>query len=190
VQLAGTDGASHGEDGLFMVWYGALVGIFCGLLYLAGAIWRYRPIEGTVGLERFVLNNMSGADEIKKHTEHSIHIENSWEEEIRKAISLTDFSPEREALATDNQQQAYSGGAGIRGQLRYDEISKAICEKIKKDPTSWMAHTEGARVAIEMGDLDTAIREMNLAITVAPEKLKAPLGKIITQLDRSVNTNK
>jgi hypothetical protein len=53
-----------------------------------------------------------------------------------------------------------------------------------------MAHTEGARVAIEMGDLDTAIREMNLAITVAPEKLKAPLGKIITQLDRGVNTNK
>jgi hypothetical protein len=190
VQLAGTDGASHGEDGLFVVWYGALVGIFCGLLYLAGAIWRYRPIEGPVDLERLVLNNISGAEGTKKHTEHSIHIENSWEEEIRKAISLTDFSPEREALATDNQQQAYSSGAGLRGQLRYDEISKAICEKIKKDPTSWMAHTEGARVAIEMGDLDTAIREMNLAITVAPEKLKAPLGKIITQLDRGVNTNK
>ena len=190
VQLAGTDGTSHGEDSLFIVWYGALAGIFCGLLYLGGAIWRYRPIEGAVGLERLALNNMPGAEETKKHTEHSIHSENSWEEEIRKAISLTDLSQKEEALAMDRQQQAHDRGAGLLGQLRYDEISRAICEKIKRDPNSWMAHTEGARVAIEMGDFDTAIREMNLAITVAPEKLKAPLGKIITQLDGGVNINK
>jgi hypothetical protein len=190
VQLAETDGASHGEDGVFALWYGALAGIFSGLLYLGGAIWRYRPIEGAGVLEQLMLNNIPGAEETKKHTEHSIHIENSWEEEIRKAISLTDLSQKEEALAMDRQQQAHNGGAGLRGQLRYDEISKAICEKIKREPNSWMAHTEGARVAIEMGDLDTAIREMNLAITVAPEKLKAPLGKIITQLDGGVNTNK
>lgn len=190
VQLAENDGASHSEDSLFALWYGATAGIFCGLLYLAGAIWRHRLIAGAVALERLVLNNMPGAKETKKHMEHSIHIENSWEEEIRKAISLTDFSPEKEAIAMDSQQKAYGSGAGLRGQLRYDEISKAIYEKIKKEPNSWMAHTEGARVAIEMGDLDTAIREMNLAMTVAPEKLKAPLGKIITQLDRGVDTNK
>jgi hypothetical protein len=190
VQLAEADRTSHSEDGLFAVWYGALAGIFSGLFYLAGAIWRHRLIEGAVALERLVLNHMPGAEGTKKHTEHSIHIENSWEEEIRKAISLTDLSYKEEALAMDSQQQAHNGGAGLRGQLRYDEISKAICEKIKREPNSWMAHTEGARVAIEMGDLDTAIREMNLALTVAPEKLKAPLGKIITQLDGGVNTNK
>ena len=190
IQLAGTDGAGHDKDGLFALWYGALAGIFSGLLYLAGAIWRHRLIEGAVALERLVLNRLPGAEEIKKHTAHSIHMENSWEEEIRKAISLTDFGHKEEALAMDGQQQAHNGGAGLRGQLRYDEISKAICEKIKREPNSWMAHTEGARIAIEMGDLDTAIREMNLALTVAPEKLKAPLGKIITQLDGGVNTNK
>lgn len=190
VQLAATDGASHGEDGLFVSWYGALTGILCGLLYLLGAIWRYRPIEGTGAPGQLVLNNMPGAEETMKYTEHSIHMENSWEEEIRKAISVTDFSREEEALAMESQQQAYGRGAGLRGQLRYDEISKAICEKIKREPNSWMAHAEGARIAIEMGDLDTAIREMNLAITVAPENLKAPLNKIITQLDKGVNTNK
>jgi hypothetical protein len=190
VQLAETDGASHGEDGLFALWYGVLAGIFSGLLYLGGAIWRHRLIEGAVALERLVLNYIPGAEETKRHMERSIHIENSWEEEIRKAISMTDLSHAEESLATGSQQQAYGGAAGLRGQLRYDEIAKAICEKIKREPNSWMAHTEGARVAIEMGDLDTAIREMNLAITVAPENLKAPLNKIITQLDGGVNTNK
>jgi hypothetical protein len=53
-----------------------------------------------------------------------------------------------------------------------------------------MAHTEEARIALATGDFETAIREIKLASTVAPESLKPQLNKIIMQLDKNVEISK
>jgi tetratricopeptide (TPR) repeat protein len=120
----------------------------------------------------------------------------SWESEVREAIALTAIGCEEEALAARDhsldmdRRQIYGGGSGLQGLLRYDEVSEAIREKIKRDPNSWMAHTEKARVALSAGDWETAVAEIKLAVAVAPEKLRPKIEKIVGQLDKTVGANR
>lgn len=118
--------------------------------------------------------------------------EKFWESEVREALSLTALGREEEVLAARDHSLAMDGRRvnGLHELLRYGEVSEAIREKIKKDPSSWMAHTEEARIALATGDFETAIREIKLASTVAPESLKPQLNKIILQLDKNVEISK
>ncbi len=115
---------------------------------------------------------------------------------MREAIALTAIGCEEEALAARDhsldmdRRQLYGGGSGLQGLLRYDEVSEAIREKIKRDPNSWMAHTEKARVALSAGDWETAVAEIKLAVAVAPEKLRPKIEKIVGQLDKTVGANR
>ena len=118
--------------------------------------------------------------------------EKFWESEVREALSLTALGREEEALAARDHSLAMDRRRvnGLHELLHYGEVSEAIREKIKKDPNSWMAHTEEARIALATGDFETAIREIKLASTVAPESLKPQLNKIIMQLDKNVEISK
>jgi hypothetical protein len=160
-----------------LVWYGALTGILCGLAYFSFAAWRY----GSTGA--FAAEREDG----------TIHMENSWAEGIRNMIAQTDLGREEIPLPAA-EGFAMNGDGHGKGEeqepgspVRSDEVPQAIRDGIEKDPKSWMAHTEEARIALAEGDFDTAIEEVKLAITVAPEKLKAQLNKIILQLDRNVD---
>jgi hypothetical protein len=171
-------------------WHGVLAGILCGLLYLSSAVWRYLPIGNGMTRERLTRNNDSAAG-IMKDGFGTADFESLWEREIREAIALTDIGREEEALTARSEalagQQRNDSSSGITGQLHYDEVSEAIREKIKREPNSWMAHTEEARIALTSGDFDKAIQEIRLAMTIAPEKMKPQLDKIIAQLDKNVS---
>jgi hypothetical protein len=181
-------------------WHGALAGILCGFLYLSSAMWRYLPIQGAAAQERFVLKGESGAAEANQ-ANTSADFE-SWEKQVREAIASTDIGREEEARSA--KEGRVNGSATeltygltsdpgnvshneLEGHLHFHEVEEAIRAKAKREPNSWMAHTEEARAALAGGDYDTAIKEINLAITVAPEKMKPQLGKIITQLDKSMS---
>ncbi len=58
------------------------------------------------------------------------------------------------------------------------------------DPNSWIAHFEASRLAVATGDCDAAVKEAKLAVTVAAEALKAPLGDFVRQLEHKVDINK
>lgn len=167
-------------------WHALLAGILCGLLYLTSAVWRYMPISSVAVQRPLTAGSSSGAEPANSFTDFQ-----DWEKEVKQALALTDIGREEEAVAAREEavvgQQQVDRGSGIKGQLLYEEISQAIQEKVKREPDSWMAHTEGARAALAGGDYDTAIKEINLAITVAPEKLKPQLDRIITRLDRNVS---
>jgi hypothetical protein len=102
VRLAGDAGAGQGESGSW--WYWPLAGMLCGLLYLGGAILRYRSIERAAPLEPPVLNNNLNEEKATEHTE------DRWANEVLKSLSLTGIGHEDEAsaprhkpLAVDNQ---------------------------------------------------------------------------------------
>ncbi len=187
--------ATYGEPGSW--WHGVLAGILCGFLYLSSAVWRYLPIQGTAPREPLVFNRDTGV-EAAKSMDGPTDLA-SWESQIKKALALTDIGRQEEGLplqqeaesvrkeaATDGQQTS-ARGPELKGQLHYDEVAEAIREKVKREPDSWMAHTEQARVALAGGDYDMAIKEIKLAMTVAPEKMKPQLGKIIMQLDKNMS---
>ena len=160
------------------MWYGALAGILCGFLYLAGATRQYRPATNNV------LDNKVGAEESTECAEGFSGIEESWENEVRKALAESDLGREYEGLATHNQHRIYGLGLGIEGQIYSDQVPEAVRDTIMKDPNCWMAHTEEARIALTKGNFDTAIKQIKQAIIVAPEKLKDQLNEIAMQLEK------
>jgi hypothetical protein len=174
-----------------------LAGILCGFLYLSSAVWRYLPIAGSVASAPLALNGDAGV-EAAKLADAPTDLA-GWEKEIKRALAETEIGRQEEPLLARQEavnghgesvtveQQVIVHGPELKGQLHYDEVSEAIRAKAKQEPNSWMAHTEEARVALAGGDYDTAIKEIKLASTVAPEKMRPQLDKIITQLDRNIS---
>jgi tetratricopeptide (TPR) repeat protein len=163
-------------------WQGLLAGMLCGLLYLTSAVWRYLPIDRSAARNPV----FPGVAPVNNFTNFQ-----EWEKEVKQALALTDIGQQKQVLVAREEvvvsQQQLDLGRELKGQLRYDEVSQAIQEKVKEEPNNWMAHTEEARAALAGGDYDTAIKEMNLAITMAPDNLKPKLERIIMHLDRNVS---
>src|SRR5208282_5137332 len=56
-------------------------------------------------------------------------------------------------LAADSSQpQIHTFARGLQGQGREDEALELFPDNIKKDPNSWVAHNEVARIAVAAGD--------------------------------------
>jgi tetratricopeptide (TPR) repeat protein len=91
-------------------------------------------------------------------------------------------------MGTQLQIQSY--GRGLQTQGHYEEALALFRDNIKKDPNSWIAHNEAARIAVARGDYDTAIKEMKLALSVAPETFRGQINRLITQLENKVDINK
>ncbi|HZD48146.1 MAG TPA: hypothetical protein VE178_05305 [Silvibacterium sp.] len=117
--------------------------------------------------------------------------EKKWEKIVRETLAQTSigkefktFNRNDEAVVIDNQKQVYSEGS--RAQERPSRNLKDLVEVVGdniQDPDIWMPHTKAAQVALEVNDLDTAIREIKLAIAVAPGKLKTWLDNFLVQLE-------
>jgi hypothetical protein len=143
VRLAGDAGARQSESGLS--WYWPLAGILCGLLYLGGAIWRYRPIERVAP----VVNNTLTAEKATDYAGSFINTDDRWAKEVLESLSLTGVRHEDEAiaerhkpLAVDSQQQVDRGAPGLQGH--YDEVPAVVRDNIERNPNSWMVHSEEA----------------------------------------------
>jgi hypothetical protein len=168
-----------------------VAGILCGFLYLSSAVIRYLPIGSAVGQSPLVATNIPSPEEAVRQVERSPDFER-WEKEVKEALARTSIGREEEAAhaardeKSTSQPKVHFPGPEVKGQLQYEEVAEAIREKVKREPNSWVAHTEEARTALAGGDYDTAIKEMKLAINVAPEKMRPQIDKIIAQLDKNV----
>jgi len=181
VRLAGNAGT--GQSGSGLLWYWPLAGILCGLLYLGGVIWRYRPVESAPSLEPPVLNNKLSTEGATEYGGNLIQIEDRWTKEVLKSLSLTGigredeaFAPRQKPVSVDKQQQADSGVPGLQGQAHDDEVLR-------------MAPSEETRISLATGDTDTDVKAIKLATTVT-EEVKAQLSKVVRQLDRNVEIHK
>lgn len=105
----------------------------------------------------------------------------AWAQEVQAVLTETSLGWEE---CTDvSCREAHAGKNGAR---RYEEIMQAVHDKISHDPNIWMAHTEAARAAMAAQDFERAAREMQLAIDVAPEKLKAGIAEVALQMKRAL----
>lgn len=196
VQLARE--ADTGHSGNAPVWYGTLAGVLCGLLYLAGAGWRYRRNESPapVPQEQVQDNARVRAGQGTPYPDSSIRSDDRWETEVRKALSLTTLGRDDKAFVAPDQKPAVSGPQQLQvrpephEQFRFEPLSVLRGDGDAMDSDTWVAHAEEARSALARHDVETAVNEMKLAIIAAPEKLRIQLSKIAMQMNKMVDTDK
>jgi tetratricopeptide (TPR) repeat protein len=145
----------------------------------------------------YLLNNNLSAEEAAKYANHSIDIEDRFENEMTKSRALEALGHKEEALAArnkaialGNQSQLHDFGRGLQAQGHQDEALDLFRSNIKKDPNSWIGHNESARVAVAKGDYDTAVKEMKLAAAESPEGLKNQHADLIRRLQNKEDINK
>jgi hypothetical protein len=145
----------------------------------------------------YLLDNHLNAEEALKYARASIDNEDRFENEYVKARVLTALGRKDDAKAArdraiqmGSQLQIQSYARGLQAQGHYEEALDLFRDNIKKDPNSWVAHNEAARLAVALGDYDTAIKEMKLALSLAPETFRGQINRLIPQLQNKVDINK
>ncbi len=125
--------------------------------------------------------------------------EDRFENEITKSRALTVLGRPTEALAARDRALALGTHrlarsrclpAACRRTAARRKPSSSFRINIKKDPTSWIAHNNTARLAVAKGDFDTAIKEMTLAEAGAPDALKSAHADLIRRLRQHEDINK
>lgn len=145
----------------------------------------------------YLMDNKMSSDEALKDANRSIQIEDRFENEMDKARALDLLSRKDEAVAARNkamnlgsQQQLHTYGRQLQQQKKYDDALEVFRANIKKDPNSWVAHNELARLAVAKGDYDTAVKEMKLAATGVPEAAKPQIDTLVKRLQNKEDINK
>jgi Protein of unknown function (DUF2911) len=144
----------------------------------------------------YLLDNKLSAEEASKYADLSIQNEDRFENEFVKARALSVLGRKQEAvaardkaLALGTQLQIQSYARGLQAQGRKDEALELFRANIKKNPNSWIAHNESARIAAARGDFDTAVKEMKLALAGTPDTLKSVVEDLIRLLENKVDIN-
>jgi hypothetical protein len=145
----------------------------------------------------YLLDNKLSAEDAVKYADHAIANEDRFECEITKAWALRTLGRREEAraaygkaLAMGSQPQIHTFARGLQGQGRQDEAMELFEDNIRKDPNSWVAHNEAARIAVAAGDYDAAVMEMKLAVPLSPETLRSQVSDLVERLQRRVDINK
>lgn len=145
----------------------------------------------------YLMDNKMSADEALKDSEHSISMEDRFENEMDRARALEmlnrndDAKTARmKAMSLGTQQQVHGFARQLQQQKKYDEALEVFRANVKKDPNSWIGHNETARLAVAKGDYDTALKEMKLSQAGLPDGLKTQLDTIIKRLENKEDINK
>ncbi len=145
----------------------------------------------------YLMDNKMSAEEALKDTGESIALEDRFENEMdrAKALELLKRNDEAKAarakaLSMGTQPQVHAYARQLQAEKKYDEALEIFRVNIKKDPNSWVAHNETARLAVAKGDYDTALKEMKLSQAGLPDALKPQLDGILKRLENKDDINK
>jgi hypothetical protein len=145
----------------------------------------------------YLLANHLNAEEAVQDADRSIDVEDRFENEITKATALkvlgrtADAGITRDkAIALGSQLQVQTFARGLQAQGRQDEALELFRVNIQKNPTTWVAHNEAARLAVARGDFVTAVKEMQLAVSLSPASLKTQHQDLLRRLQNHEDINK
>lgn len=145
----------------------------------------------------YLLENGLDPRDALKYADTSIGIEDRFENEITRARALDALgrsaeadSTRRKAFAVGTQLQVYTFGRNLQRLGQQQAALRVFRDDLRRDPESWIGHAEASRVAVGAGDFPSAIREMQLAVAVAPNALKPTLQDLERQLNDRVDVNR
>ena len=144
----------------------------------------------------YLLDSNYKLDEALKYADRSIVNEERFENLLTKSQVLAAEGKKQEAEAvqakayeTASGLQLHIYGRGLQFQKKQDDAFNIFKMNIQKHPNEWYSHGELARMASAKGDFNTAVREMNLALTGAPDIAKNGIKGLIARLEKKEDIN-
>ena len=96
----------------------------------------------------------------------------------------------KEALDKANALQLYFYARQLQAAKKQEEAFAIFRSNAKKFPDYWTSHVGLARVYSRQGDFDSAVKEMQLALTTAPDSNKPNLENYVKRLEAKDDINR
>jgi hypothetical protein len=153
--------------------------------------------EGWDEAANYFLSTKANLDEALKDEDKSIQTEERFDNLMNKSLILAamdrkdDASSFRsKALEKASAQQLYFYGRQLQGEKKPEEAFALFRSNAKKFPGEWTSHVGMARVYSSQGDFDNAVKEMQTALTGAPDSNKANLENYVKRLQSKDDINR
>ncbi len=144
----------------------------------------------------WLLDTGANLDQAMKWEDQSIQNEERFDNLLTKSQILEVQGKKQEAEAVKAKAfeiasglQLHIYGRGLQIQKKQDEGFAVFQINVKKHPNEWYTHGELGRMASAKGDFATATKEMNLALTTAPDLAKPGIKRLIARLEKKEDIN-
>ena len=153
--------------------------------------------EGWDDAAGYFLANKINLDEALKDEDQSIQAEERYDNLMSKSKILEAMGRKQDAqsfrtqaLDKANALQLYVYGRQLQGDKKQDEALAIFKSNAKKFPDYWTSHLGLARVYSAQGDFDSAVKELKLSMTGAPEANKNALEGYVKRLQAKEDINR
>jgi len=153
--------------------------------------------EGWDEAANYFLTAKTNLDEALKDEDKSIQTEERFDNLMSKSLILTAMGRKDDATTFRNKalekatpQQLYFYGRQLQGEKKQEEAFALFRSNAKKFPGEWTSHVGMARVYSGQGDFDNAVKEMQTALTSAPDSNKSNLENYVKRLQSKDDINR
>jgi Protein of unknown function (DUF2911)/Tetratricopeptide repeat len=153
--------------------------------------------EGWDDAAGYFLANKINLDEALKDEDQSIEAEERFDNLLNKSRILETMGRKDDATAFRNKAlekgsalQLYFYGRQLQGDKKQEEAFAIYRSNAKKFPDYWTSHLGLARVYSGTGDFDKAVKEVQTALTSAPDSNKANLENYVKRLQSKDDINR
>lgn len=153
--------------------------------------------EGWDDAANYLLTNKIDLDEALKDEKLSIQAEERYdnllqESKILDAMGRTEeaSSARKEALDKASALQLYFYARQLQANKKAEAAFAMFRSNAKKFPDYWTSHVGLARVYSSEGNFDGAVKEMQAALTTAPDSNKANLENYVKRLQSKDDINR
>ena len=145
----------------------------------------------------YLVDNKGNLDEALKYSNNSIQNEERYENLFTKSKILDALGRKDEAngaknkaLAKANALQLHTYARQLQSEGKQAEAITIFRDNAKKNPDQWIVHVGLSRMYSAQGDFANASKEMNTAISSAPDNQKPPLQGFAKRLQAKEDINK
>ena len=145
----------------------------------------------------YLVDNKGNLDEALKYSNNSIQNEERYENLFTKSRILDALGRKDEAngaknkaLAKANALQLHTYARQLQSEGKQAEAFTIFRDNAKKNPANWIVHVGLSRMYSGQGDFANASKEMNTAISTAPDNQKPPLQAFAKRLQAKEDINK
>lgn len=153
--------------------------------------------EGWDDAANYFLSEKFNLEEALKDENQSIQTEERFDNLMTKSKILEAMGRHEEALSARKEAvdkgsalQLYFYGRQLQGEKKADEAFAQFRENAKRFPDYWTSHVGMARVYSSQGDFDHAVKEMQTALTTAPDSNKSNLQNYVKRLQSKDDINR
>ena len=153
--------------------------------------------EGWDDAATYLADNKYDLEEALQYEDTSIKTEERYDNLMTKARILDELGRKDDATSARNRAlelatsvQLYVYGRQLQRDGKQDEAFQYYRQASKKNPNDWVSHIGSARIYSAQGDYASAEKEMQLAVSGAPDNQKVFLQPMVKKLEAKQDINK